>query len=115
MMSGKVKPGRSRFIFQMSSKEATTVTLQTQLCSGLTVVPITRDQIHGEFERLESIVRKTVVLVTHDMFEAFRLGDRVALMNGGSIVQLGTEEEFRERPATPFVEDFLRNHLRGAG
>lgn len=74
--------------------------------------PITRDQIHGEFERLESIVRKTVIMVTHDMAEAFRLGDRVALMDQGILVQVGNERDFRERPATPFVDEFLRQHLR---
>ena len=77
--------------------------------------PITRDQIHGEFERLESIVRKTIVMVTHDMHEAFRLGDRVALMDNGQIVQVGAEREFRERPASAFVSDFLRHHLHEGG
>jgi osmoprotectant transport system ATP-binding protein len=73
--------------------------------------PVTRDQIHVEFERLESIVRKTIVMVTHDMFEAFRLGDRVALMDEGRLVQIGTEEDFRERPASPVVTEFLRKHM----
>jgi osmoprotectant transport system ATP-binding protein len=73
--------------------------------------PVTRDQIHVEFERLESIVRKTIVMVTHDMYEAFRLGDRVALMDEGRLVQVGTEEDFRERPASQVVTEFLRQHL----
>ena len=73
--------------------------------------PITRDQIHEEFLRLKVEVKKTTVLVTHDMAEAFRLGDRVALLDEGLLVQVGVEEDFRERPATKFVETFLRSHL----
>jgi osmoprotectant transport system ATP-binding protein len=73
--------------------------------------PITRDQIHGEFEQLESIVRKTIVMVTHDMFEAFRLGDRIALMDEGRVVQVGREADFRERPASEFAREFLKHHL----
>jgi osmoprotectant transport system ATP-binding protein len=74
--------------------------------------PITRVQIHDEFERLESLLHKTVVIVTHDIDEAFRLADRVALMEGGRIVQVGSEADFRERPASEFVKDFIQRHLR---
>jgi osmoprotectant transport system ATP-binding protein len=76
--------------------------------------PITRDQLHDEFRALEARVKKTILLVTHDMREAFKLGDRIVLMDGGKIVQAGTPEEFRTRPASPFVETFLRSHL-GSG
>jgi osmoprotectant transport system ATP-binding protein len=75
--------------------------------------PITRDQIQQEFERLESIVRKTVILVTHDLREALRLGDRIALMDAGRIVQIGTEAELRDAPAEPFVTEFMTSHLDG--
>ena len=47
--------------------------------------------------------------------QAFKLADRIALMDSGEIVQLGSESDFRERPATPFVAEFLRNHLTGGG
>ena len=73
--------------------------------------PITRDQLHDEFVALEAKVQKTIILVTHDMREAFKLGDRIALMDRGEIVQIGSAMEFRERPASPFVETFLRSHL----
>ena len=73
--------------------------------------PITRDQLHREFHRLRERVGKTMILVTHDMAEAFELADRVALMDRGKIVQQGTEADFRERPANEFVEEFLRSHL----
>ena len=73
--------------------------------------PISRDQIHEEFLQLKAHVRKTIILVTHDMAEAFKLADRIALMNCGQIIQVGREEDFRTNPATPFVSDFLGNHL----
>lgn len=73
--------------------------------------PITRDQLHAEFERLKASVGKTIVLVTHDMAEAFRLGDRVALMHGGRLVQVGDEADFRVNPADAFVSEFLGSYL----
>ena len=70
--------------------------------------PITRTELQREFSELERLVAKTVVLVSHDLDEAFLLGDRVALMNEGVLVQLGTPDELRSAPATPWVERFLR-------
>jgi osmoprotectant transport system ATP-binding protein len=75
--------------------------------------PITRAQIHDEFASLKQAMDKTVVLVTHDMAEAFKLGDRVALMDGGRLVQIGTEVDFRERPANAFVSEFLKSQIAG--
>lgn len=69
--------------------------------------PLTRKQLHQEFRQLEEQVKKTIILVTHDMKEAFVLGDRIALMDKGKIVQIGTEEDFRQRPANDFVQNFL--------
>ena len=77
--------------------------------------PITRDKLHEEFLNLESIIKKTIVLVTHDMAEAFKLAHRVALMHHGELVQVGTEQDFRERPATEFVEQFLSGHMTTEG
>lgn len=73
--------------------------------------PITRRQVQDEFLRLKRELHKTVVFVTHDLNEAFRMGDHIALMNDGKIVQIGRPEEIRQRPATPFVEEFLRSFL----
>lgn len=75
--------------------------------------PITRRQIHREFLTLEARVDKTIVIVTHDMAEAFALGDRVVLMDAGRVVQVGVEADFRERPADDFVSEFLASHLGG--
>ena len=73
--------------------------------------PISRDRIHEEFLQLRDRVRKTIILVTHDMAEAFKLADRIALMDRGQVVQVGRAEDFRRNPATPFVSDFLGSHL----
>ncbi len=69
--------------------------------------PITREQLQNEFVDLESAIRKTVVLVTHDVFEAVRMGDRIALIDEGRLVQLAAPAELVENPASEFVEEFL--------
>lgn len=73
--------------------------------------PITRDSLHEEFLKLKAEVRKTTILVTHDLSEAFKLGDRIALLKAGKLVQLGREDDFRYRPSSEFVEDFVRSHV----
>jgi len=70
--------------------------------------PITRTELHTEFQRLLATVNKTVLLVTHDLTEAFELGDRVSLMHEGELVQTGTAESLTTQPASPFVEAFVR-------
>ena len=72
--------------------------------------PITRGQLHEEFTQLEQRVRKTIILVTHDLAEAFKLGDRVSVMHNGSLLQTGTEAELRTQPSHAFVTEFLRGH-----
>ncbi len=69
--------------------------------------PITRSQVHLDFLEMLSQLKKTVLLVTHDLHEAFRLADRITLLNEGRIVQTGTESDLRETPANEFVEQFL--------
>lgn len=76
--------------------------------------PITREGLHEEFLRLKQEVGKTVVMVTHDLAEAFKLGDQIALMDKGELVQFGSEDDFRERPENDFVRDFVRSHVEGA-
>jgi len=73
--------------------------------------PITRAELHAEFAELKSMLQKTILMVTHDLAEAFKLADRVALMDAGRLVQVGTEHDFRERPASAFVEKFLHSHV----
>jgi osmoprotectant transport system ATP-binding protein len=70
--------------------------------------PIARDRLQDELLRLQAIVRKTIVFVTHDIDEAIKLGDRVALLSqGGVLEQYAPPSELLARPATPFVESFL--------
>ncbi|MDB5190585.1 MAG: ATP-binding cassette protein [Segetibacter sp.] len=69
--------------------------------------PITRAGIRKEFKQLDDFKKKTVVLVTHDVQEAFELGDRVCLMHKGSIMQIGTAKDLLFNPANEFVSSFF--------
>ena len=70
--------------------------------------PITRLRLQGELLRVQSLVRKTIVVVTHDIDEALRLGDRVVLMRtGGRIAQVATPGTLLAHPASDFVAGFL--------
>ena len=68
---------------------------------------ITRNNITKEFSRLEVLKNKTIVLVTHDIREAFELGDRILLMDKGKIVQQGKPVELLFHPKTTFAADFF--------
>jgi len=69
---------------------------------------VTRSRIHAEFKALDELKRKTIIMVTHDVQEAFELGDRICLMDKGKIVQIGTPVELLFNPANNFVESFLK-------
>ncbi len=70
--------------------------------------PITRDRLQQEFLRLQAELRKTVIFVTHDVEEAVRLGDRIAVLaEGGVLAQHDTPTEILARPASDFVADFV--------
>ena len=70
--------------------------------------PITRDRLQDELLRLQRVVRKTIVFVTHDIDEAIKLGDRIALFSpSGKLAQFATPAELLARPASQYVEDFL--------
>ena len=72
------------------------------------VDPIVRERLQSEFLRLQETVRKTIVFVTHDIEEAVRLGDRIAVMSaGGTVEQFAPPAELLGSPATPFVADFV--------
>ena len=71
------------------------------------VDPITRKQLQRELRRIQAEVRKTIVFVTHDIGEAFLLGDRIVLMADGSIVQNGTPADLLRRPSSEFVTQFI--------
>ncbi|WP_216328436.1 ABC transporter ATP-binding protein [Deinococcus aestuarii] len=69
--------------------------------------PLARERLQGAFRDIQRRLHKTVVLVTHDIDEALRLGDRLALMRAGSLVQFGPPAELLSRPTYPFVREFL--------
>lgn len=66
-----------------------------------------REQMQIEIRMLQREVGITTIFVTHDQEEALTLSDRIVVMDGGSIVQVGTPQEIYQRPATPFVSDFI--------
>lgn len=68
---------------------------------------ITKADIHSEFKSLEELKNKTIILVTHDVQEAFELGHRICLMDKGKIIQIGTPKEMLYRPQNDFVTDFF--------
>src|SRR5258707_8027255 len=68
---------------------------------------VTRQKIHAEFKALDELKKKTIIMVTHDVQEAFELGDRICLMDKGRIVQSGTPAELLFKPAGDFVKEFL--------
>jgi len=69
--------------------------------------PVTRSSIRREFRTIEALRQKTIVLVTHDVQEAFELGNRIGLMNKGKMVQLGSPADLLFHPAGTFVQHFL--------
>jgi len=69
--------------------------------------PISREQLQDELIRLQRDIKKTIVFVTHDMDEALKIADKIALMKDGEIVQYGSPEEILRRPANDFVKDFI--------
>ncbi|MBS3651281.1 ABC transporter ATP-binding protein [Pseudaminobacter sp. 19-2017] len=69
--------------------------------------PIARTRLQNEFKQILKRVRKTVVVVTHDIDEAVRLGDRIAIMRDGRIVQYDTPESILSKPVNEFVENFV--------
>ncbi len=71
--------------------------------------PITRREIQDEFRTLQRDLGKTVILVTHDLREACRMADRLALVAKGRLVQYGEPADFLERPADDFVRSFFRD------
>lgn len=71
--------------------------------------PLIRREMQDEFLRLQAMLKKTIVFITHDFDEAIRLADRIAIMKDGAIVQVATPEELVLNPATDYVEEFTRH------
>jgi len=71
--------------------------------------PLIRKEMQDELIDLQSSMKKTILFITHDLDEALRLGDRIALMRDGAIVQVGTPEEILVNPANDYVEKFVED------
>jgi osmoprotectant transport system ATP-binding protein len=69
--------------------------------------PITRARLQDELIAIQRKLHKTIVFVTHDIDEAIKLGDRIAVMRAGRLVQFGSPEELLRRPADPYVIDLF--------
>ena len=71
--------------------------------------PLIRRQMQDEFMRLQKMLHKTIVFITHDFLEALRIADRIAIMRDGLIVQIGTPSEVVMHPANQYVAEFTRD------
>ncbi len=71
--------------------------------------PLIRKDMQDELIDLQSTMKKTIIFITHDLDEALRIGDRIALMKDGTIVQIGTPEEILVNPANEYVERFVED------
>lgn len=71
--------------------------------------PLIRKDMQDELIALQSTMKKTIVFITHDLDEALRIGDRIALMKDGAIVQIGTPEEILMNPSNDYVERFVED------
>ena len=74
--------------------------------------PITRGELQAEFISLQKEIQKTIVFVTHDIFEAFAISDRIAIMDKGKIIQIGSPKEIAKKPANEFIKKFIGKHLK---
>ena len=71
--------------------------------------PLIRREMQDQLIRLQQLVQKTMVFITHDFLEALKVGDRVAIMKDGEFVQVGTPEEVVSAPTDDYVRDFTRD------
>ena len=109
-----------RFPYQLSGGQQQRIGVLRALAADPAVIlmdepfgavdPLTRTKLQQELKTLHTRLKKTILLVTHDIDEAFRLADRVLLMQSGRIVQVGTPAELLDRPATSFVDEYIGGH-----
>ncbi len=71
--------------------------------------PLIRTEMQDELVKLQRKDRRTIIFISHDLDEAIRIGDRIAIMEGGNVVQVGTPEDIIKNPATPYVRSFFKN------
>ena len=83
-----------------------TILLMDEAFSALD--PLIRHEMQGELIRLQKEQARTIIFISHDLDEAIRIGDRIAIMEGGRVVQIGTPEEIMRNPADEYVETFFK-------
>jgi glycine betaine/proline transport system ATP-binding protein len=83
------------------------ILLMDEPFSGLD--PLIRRQMQDELVELQSTLHKTIIFVTHDLHEALKLGDKIAIMRNGEIVQIGTPEDIVTNPADEYVSEFVQD------
>ncbi|MDY0372118.1 MAG: glycine betaine/L-proline ABC transporter ATP-binding protein [Sphaerochaetaceae bacterium] len=83
------------------------ILLMDEPFSGLD--PLIRRQMQDELVELQSKLQKTIIFVTHDLHEALKLGDRIAILRNGEVVQVGTPEEIITNPADEYVQEFVQD------
>jgi glycine betaine/proline transport system ATP-binding protein len=71
--------------------------------------PLIRREMQDELLNLQQALQKTILFITHDFLEAIKLGDRIAIMNDGEIVQIGTAQQIVAQPANAYVREFTRD------
>jgi osmoprotectant transport system ATP-binding protein len=113
----------SRYPAELSGGERQRVSLMRALMLDADVLlldeplaaldPMVRAELQDDLAAIFRRLKKTVVLVTHDMNEAAYLADQIILMRAGRVVQAGTADDLFERPAEPFVSQFIRAQLQG--
>jgi glycine betaine/proline transport system ATP-binding protein len=74
--------------------------------------PLIRREMQSELQRLQAVLKKTIIFITHDFDEAIRLADRIAIMKDGAVIQTGTPEQLVLHPATDYVAEFTRDVQR---
>ncbi len=120
MVSLKAEEFRDRYPGQLSGGQKQRIGVARALAADPPIVlmdepfgaldPITREELQNEFLELESEIGKTILFVTHDVFEAVRMGDRIAILDAGQVRQLDTPRAIVEEPADEFVDQFLGQH-----
>ena len=83
------------------------ILLMDEPFSGLD--PLIRRQMQDELVELQDKLKKTIIFVTHDLHEALKLGDRIAIMRNGEVVQVGSPEDIVTQPANDYVEEFVKD------
>ena len=87
------------------------ILLMDEPFSGLD--PLIRRQMQDEFVELQNKLQKTIVFVTHDLSEALKLGDRIAILHDGVVAQIGTPEEIVTNPADDYIREFVQGRFGG--